>query len=478
MDYPHLEALKRTHPAWRLLAADHAAMIIAFLHATFIAPNVRTVPQPALASQLDDYLYRLRQQLGDHAFPRSASQYLESWSSDEQGWLRKYYPAEGDEPWFDITPATEKAIDWLASLEKRQFVGTESRLKMVFELLRQMAEGAELDPDARIADLQKRRGEIDAEIQRIRGGRIELLDPTQIKDCFQQMAATARGLLSDFREVEQNFRELDRGVRERVAMWEGGKGALLAEIFGERDAISDSDQGRSFRAFWDLLMSPARQDELSNLLEKVFALAPVKELGPDRRLLRIHYDWLAAGEVAQRTVARVSEQLRRYLDDKAWLENRRIAQLIRNIEHHALALRHLAPQGDVMTLDAAAPQIDLPLERPLFTPPFKPRITEADLLEGDSNVPTEALLCQVYVDKTRLVSLIRKALQIRNQVSLGDLVEAHPLEQGLAELVAYLSLAVDDQKATIDDGQEQTVYWNDPAIGQRQATMPLVVFTR
>lgn len=35
-------------------------------------------------------------------------------------------------------------------------------------------------------------------------------------------------------------------------------------------------------------MSPARQDELSTLLEQVMALAPIRELGPDLGLRRIH----------------------------------------------------------------------------------------------------------------------------------------------------------------------------------------------
>ena len=38
-----------------------------------------------------------------------------------------------------------------------------------------------------------------------------------------------------------------------MAMWEGGKGKLLEEVLGERDIITDSDQGRSFRAFWRVL---------------------------------------------------------------------------------------------------------------------------------------------------------------------------------------------------------------------------------
>ena len=41
-------------------------------------------------------------------------------------------------------------------------------------------------------------------------------------------------------------------------------------------------------------MSSSRQTELTSLLDKVFALAPVQELAPDRRLLRVHFDWLEA----------------------------------------------------------------------------------------------------------------------------------------------------------------------------------------
>jgi len=165
--------------------------------------------------------------------------------------LRKFYPEGTDEPHFDLTAATEKALAWLEGLTERAFVGTESRLITLFELLRQMSTGSQTDPEVRIAELQKRRDDIDAEIVRIRAGEISLLDDTGLKDRFQQFLQLARELLTDFREVEHNFRILDRRVRERIALWEGSKGELLEEIMGERDAIADSDQGKSFRAFWD-----------------------------------------------------------------------------------------------------------------------------------------------------------------------------------------------------------------------------------
>jgi Protein of unknown function (DUF3375) len=478
MDYRTLSTLRQMHPAWRLLAADHAPLVVSFLHRTFIQPNVRTLPQQELASRLQDYLYFLQEQHSDKAFPKSVRHYLDDWSSDDHGWLRKYYPVNSDEPHYDITPATEKAVDWLASLGQQQFVGTESRLMTVFALLREMAEGTELDPRTRIAELEKRKAQIEADIQHIREGHMLLLDETQIKDRFLQMAGTARGLLSDFRTVEQNFRDLDRMVRERIATWEGGKGALLEEIFGERDMIADSDQGKSFRAFWDFLMSPARQGELSELLGSVFALDAVEELAPDRRLLRIHYDWMEAGEVAQRTVARLSEQLRRYLDDQALGENRRIMRLIRELEQSALAIRKQPPSKSWMDLDEPAPAIHLTLERPLFSPHLKPKLAEQTVTEGDQDVPADALFQQIYVDKAWLSAAVRWALQTRHQVSLVELTEDFPLQHGLTELIAYISLAAESDKAIIDESHQQTVSWTDRSGTQRRATLPLVVFTR
>jgi Protein of unknown function (DUF3375) len=54
---------------------------------------------------------------------------------------------------------------------------------------------------------------------------------------------------------------------------------------------------------------------------------------------RIHYDWLDAGEQTQQTVRTLSDQLRRFLDDQAWLENRRVMDLLRSIEANALRVR-------------------------------------------------------------------------------------------------------------------------------------------
>lgn len=477
MDYQQLAAQRRSHPAWRLLAADHAPMIASFLYRSFIAPNIRTFARQDLMTQLDDHLFHLHETAGENLYPKPAASYLDDWASDERGWLRKYYPEGEDQAHYDLTPPAEAAIEWLQGLGRRSFIGTESRLMTVFGLLKQIVDGTELNPRARIAELQKRKADIDAEIAQLREGRVDLMEPGQVRERFLQMASTARELLSDFRALDQNFRTLDRGVREQIATWEGGKGELLQQVFGWRDMLTESDEGKSFRAFWDLLMSPSRQDELSRLLEQVMALAPVRELGPDSRLRRIHYDWLEAGEQTQRTVARLSEQLRRYLDDQAWLENRRIMELIRNVEQKALALRGQIPDQGFSAIDEPGPEFALPMERLLYTPPFKAAIREVAIDDSEATIASDALFEQVYVDQARLASHIRRALQTRRQVSLAALLEETPIEQGLAELATYLKLASDDAGAAIDDTHSEQVAWTDGDGRPRRATVPLVIFT-
>ncbi|MCK9259862.1 MAG: DUF3375 domain-containing protein [Azoarcus sp.] len=482
LDYATLDALRSHHPAWRLLRSDHAPLVASFLQRVFVAPNVRVMAAADLAEALEDELYALRLHLGESAFPKPALEYLNDWAAPDKGWLRKFYRPGTDEAQFDLTPATEKAIAWLAQLGERQFVGTESRLLTLFDLLKQMSEGSEADPAKRIAELQKKRDAIDAEITRVLSGDLPLLDDTAVKDRFQQFMQGAHELLTDFREVEHNFRQLDRRVRERIALWEGSKGALLEDIMGERDAIADSDQGKSFRAFWDFLLSSRRQEELTELLNRVLALPAVADLNPDTRTRRVHYDWMEAGEHTQRTVAALSQQLRRFLDDQAWLENRRIMDILHGIESKALALRDAPPVGNVMEMAEASADIELAMERPLFTPAIKPVIADLALQAGDEDIDPSKLFDQVVVDKARLTRHIRHALQDRAQITLSELVINQPLLHGLAELVAYLQLGSETFSTVVDEDTPEPIRWLTVATdGQaiiRSARLPRVIFMR
>jgi hypothetical protein len=471
--------LKGNSPAWRLLSAASAPLVLSFLHKVFVEENVRSIPASELASRLDDELYALNERSATPQFPRSARAYLDDWAAADAGWLRKYYPDGSDEPHYDATPAVEKALQWVDTLRERSFVGTESRLNTIVDLLRQIVFGTETDPEERIGELRRQRDAIDEQIARVEAGELDLLDESAVRDRYQQFSATARELLADFREVEENFRKLDRRLREKIAGWQGGKGELLDDVLGSRESIAGSDQGKSFQAFYGFLLSQARQEELSELLRDVHDLADITER--DARLRHIHYDWLDAAERTQATVRQLSEQLRRFLDDQVWFENRRVIEILRGIESHALGLREQQNIQVTMELDAPSPKLSLPMERPLYARARKPQLSSDNVRDADSEseeTDVTALFEQVYVDPGPLRAEIHRALRRQPTVGLARIVEEIPLTQGLAELVTYLSLKDDAFAVVFDPEHAESIGWDDEAGTRRVATLPRVTYAR
>ena len=479
MDHDELVSLRR-HPAWRLLAAETAPLILGFFHLVFIQPNARSHPQPALAAKLDGYLRHLRSIHGDDLYPRSAQDYLDDWSRGENAYLRRYYPEKGDEPEYDLTPAAEKALEWLRGLDRKPFVGTESRLLTLFQLLRTVAQAVETDPAARRAALERQKADVEMEIARLDAGEAgPAHDPTRVKESYFQIEESARRLLSDFRQVEENFRALDRRAREHIAVGREKKGRLLDRIFGEEDAITGSDEGRSFRAFWEFLMSPARQEELQALMEKLLALEEVRGLPPDDLLPRLKARLVEAGEKVKKTTASLAEHLRRFLDDQAWLENKRVMDLIRSIESQAVEARPSPPRSpDFTGLDDVRPALDLTMARGLYVPPKKTSLSEETVEEGAADFTPDALYELQYVDVDVLRDRVKTILRDRSQFALDELLERFPLERGLAELLAYLNLASRDAKTVFDESARREVFWTDAAGGTKRAEIPRVIFSR
>jgi len=479
VEYAAIDALRDRHPAWRLLRAGNSTLILSFLGLFFVEGNRGACPGSEVAAALDDHLHALNTEIpterGEERFPKEARSYLEDWAATDAAYLRRFYPPGDDEVHYEVTPAFEKAYAWVMSLKGRSFVGTESRLHTVVELLRQIVHGTEVEPDVRLAQLRRRRDELDAEIAAIEAGVFKVLDATGVRDRYQQLSTTARELLSDFREVEENFRVLDRAAREKIAAWNGSKGELLAELVGSRSEIAGSDQGRSFQSFYDFLLSESRQAELAELLAKVSTLDTIEA---DHRIRGIHHDWSEAADRAQRTVRQISEQLRRFLDDQVWLENRRVLDLVRAVESVALELRDNPPAFG-LEVDQPGIEIALPFERPLYQPPVAVAV-ESQIPAATEDVDADALFAQTFVDQARLAEIIRAVLPESSSALLSDVIAMHPIEQGAAEIVGYLALNDDDVTVDMDDTDESLLEYADPTDTDitKRARLPKVTVRR
>lgn len=476
--HDELLSLRQYNPAWRLLAADNAPLIIGFLEGAFLSGNVRRLPARQIRDLLDDHLEAVRAISPDGAYPKTADAYLADWSDARTGWLRRYYPAGTDVAQYEPTSPVETVAAFVRGLGPREFLGTASRILTVRDLLRQIAGGAGIDPDVRRAALERQRDELDEQIAAIRAGEDVGLDDTAVRERYQQALATARELLGDLRQVEENFRSLDRDVRLRATTWTGPRGEFLESVFGTTTEIGDSDQGRSWAAFWAHLLAPKDQAELDELLA---VLADIPALSGDSGAIDtvLKTDLFVAAEATQRTVASLSSQLRRFLDEQTWAEGRLIHASIRNTLTLALAARdQLAkpPGADITSLKT---DISLPLERPLYTPRAAAELhavvePASDIEELDD---LEDLLEVTSVDLDRLRDRIHGVVAERaGNATLRQVIDTHPLDDGLAELVGYLRIAETEPGTHIDPGHTEQVSWTSGTGPTRRATVPLVVY--
>ena len=473
MSFDSLTHLRNYHPAWRLMAADNAPFIMSFLYAEFISQNNREIPEYILINHLEVYMETIPT-LKDNN--KTARDYLTQWADDSYGWLRKFYPIDSDEVHYDLTSTAVTAINWLVGLKRESFIGTESRLILVFELFHQIIEQSQTDPKIKIQELEKRKAELENEIEEAKKGNIRVLEPIQIKERFMQAVNLSNEILSDFRAVEQNFRDLNRNMREKIANWDKSKGELLSNYFSDQNAIYQSDQGRSFKAFFEFLMSNSAQRELEETINTMKAISPIKDMVNYSGINNIANDWLDGSRHVWSVVELMSEQLKRYVDDSYVEEEHRINEVIKEIEKKAMNLNQNKRKFISMDIDTAVADINLLFDRTLFTPPQKVKFNDTDIDYGEQTDSDEELYSHISIDKQKLIEQISYFLSTSKKVTLMEILNKYPLKYGLSELLTYLTLEQSNFKCNVDETSFQRIYWNNENNDIVKADLPTITF--
>ena len=275
--------------------------------------------------------------------------------------------------------------------------------------------------------------------------------------------------------MEQNFRALTRTVQTAQLQANTRKGSVLGRVLDADQALKESDQGRSFYAFWNFLMLQSKRQELKSLIQAVYNLEELRPLSGEYALLRrIERSLIDAGQRIVQTNHLLAEKLRQMLDEDNLIENRRVAELITEVQRLALQVASQPP------LD---PNVNLVMARSLHPlqasdiPTFS--IDFNDLPEENLDEEIADLYHQFYVDEAALAQRIAQVLERRAEVTLAELIELYPVEQGLSEIVAYLAIATKAEQHSINDTTtESLVIPSTEPETQLCLTLPQVVFRR
>ncbi|MEM7797791.1 MAG: DUF3375 domain-containing protein [Chloroflexota bacterium] len=475
MEYSDVLLLHKTNPAVLALRKSWSPLAISFLFFAFKSRHTVSIPQTHFTEQLDQYIdYTNRHLAQEDLIEQEASYFLNRWSREDD-LIR--IRAQTDGYTVQLSPHAERLIGWFDEMQSQKMIGTESRLRNILSLLNDVVAQSSGDAQERLDQLYGEWERIEAEINEIEAtGRVEQLSEVQIRERLGHISEMASQLLRDFSLVEERFREMTRAIQQAELEPSARRGDILGSALSADEQIQESDEGQSFRAFYELLTHPEQREQFDLLLEAVGEKPHLKRFQAENHILsRLTTHLLDAGERVNQSNRRLAEHLRRVVDSRNLVERRRVQALSREIKHLFGRLdgdQILRGSRRIFFEIEGDPDIEMPLERPLFEPPERfesPEIPRSAPATIDLETLT-SLYETFYIDQRRLREQIERLLLSRAAVTLAELTSIYPVTQGVAEIVTYVIIAAGEPQHEVDQNRFEEITVAHPLDTQQNGT--------
>ena len=439
--------------AWRLLRADNSP-IVAGLLGVHLGGDERRVDAEELYERLDADLGRLRDQ--GLTLPLSAKGYCAQWRT--AGFLVRRPSSEARGETLELSPDAIAGIRFLQTRAAPQSSVTESRLASLAAQVRRLAIDTDPDVSVRIALLEEEVEALERRIESMRSGDDVALDPDRALERIRDVLTQAADVPDDFARVRAEFEGLNASLRQKIVESDVSQAAVVDEVFRGIDHISESDAGRSFAAFSQLVLDPALgaafEADIRRVLDRSFA----RELTHDeRRTLRGFLTTLKGRSAEIHDVITLfARALRRYVQSQDYQRDRVLRTLLREAQHAGVAAAvHTRPwQQTSLTLDLSAVSLSSVGAVDLFDPAEFAATGEvpSQELAVASLEELRAIARETEIDFDELARNVNDLLAGSASCTVADVLARHPATQGVGSVVGLLALAA--EQGTVDDEPE------------------------
>lgn len=406
---------------------------------------------------------------------QKAKRLIKDWT--DKGFLTNYQNEEG-EVIYEFSSHTSKLIDWVVSLKKEDYIGTESKFKTLFSQLKELVEYSNEDREKRLELLRTQKMEVEHQIQRLEmGEKVEVYEDYQIEPRYNSLNKLAKELLSDFKEVDDNFKGIIKEIYERQTD-NVEKKALLNYIFDAYGELKQSQQGKSFYAFWEFLLSASLQKEWDELTGALYETLKNRGIDAHDMFLReMKKHLFDAGEKVAKTNDRMSEKLSRIIRQNGQMNAEATKQVINDIKKRLLEANRRNEKLDA-SLEYEIIDINLLLERPLTLIPVKETMyKDKPDMAGLSLTDLEhigKLYNSYHIDRKVLRDRINKVLNVRQQTTLVEVIEQNGgVEKGLSEVFGYIGV-LREYKTVVSEERQQHILFAENKI----ISIPEIIITR
>jgi hypothetical protein len=302
----------------------------------------------------------------------------------------------------------------------------------------------------------------------------------QIKSRWADIERLAGELTGDFREVEENFKEIYKTISHRHADATLSKGQILRLTFDALEELRSNDQGRSFYAFWEFLMDEEKQQAFSSMLQQLYDLLDKTGVEyPNRQLLQLKYILHNAGIKVLHTNELLGYKLSRIVVEKEKGNRRKTRDIVNKILQHAIQQTDRMQKLEVVMEVDDRPDVYLPLERKLGERPAENQFGKAPnkaALNLEQLTGLHRLMDDGSIDKGVLAQNIKHLLKVRKQVPLSEVLGHYPCTRGLAEVLSYISIATILPGTAINHTVTEDLLFDTHL--QKYLQVPQIIFTK
>ncbi|MEA3228488.1 MAG: DUF3375 family protein, partial [Campylobacterota bacterium] len=174
--------------------------------------------------------------------------------------------------------------------------------------------------------------------------------------------------------------------------------------------------------------------------------------------------------------AKLIEHLRRFIDDRVWIENRRVLQLCKEIEKSSIELKENIPnKRNFFEIKGDRVKIDSIFEKSLYTIKIENEFIQEDIKQP-IEIDMESFYNLFYIDEDILKRNISKKFQEKKEFTLLELLKEFPISKGLSELVSYISIAKNLPNTVVDESVDISFEIVDFEMKKRVVKLPKIIF--
>ncbi len=272
----------------------------------------------------------------------------------------------------------------------------------------------------------------------------------------------ASRLPSDFRKLEEETVDIARKIRVQMIEDSQTKGQLLSDVLEQENIQRKTEYGAAYEGFFALICEDNIYKNFKKQIDFILSKPIAQYLDKKQQnfLHSLTEVLVTECDRVRKIRNRIDENLRSYLESADYRENQIVTSLISKLEQDAVKFKNqdfnLYTKEMNLSLDKAGVKVSSveSIGQALKVPDKEVTLGSLEEHENSNTISSDILKQLDTVRLSDVRSTIRSLIGKTSQMSVGEIIKKVNLRYGLEEIVAFVRVAREMNKAEVNESEE------------------------